>query len=415
MYANFQRDWLWSFIGEIGARIGSLCLFVGYVPILGNEPVGKVLVGYAYAMTSWLLIDLGLGLYATKEVAAARKTGVDRLQVEITVARALLAIAGIALYFLLSGIVVDSPGGVVVSFSLFLLCRALAVDWRLRGEGRFKEIAFIYLIASLLQIGTAVALVSTENWELTAAMPWAAYGLTLVLGCWYVTKLKGGRELFKKSTLRESIRHISKSIGFSASNGLSVLFQQSPVLVLSTAFGAGAISGFALVHRIALSSVVFFQVLGSATFPRLVVLGTKSKKSAWELSRKIGMLILVLSLLLLAIFLALTLFPAIRELYLKDISYTVVISFGLFMVLRSVRVAVVRFLFATERQGDYARISGWILLLFLACMLGFWWAGVLTEEITAITFALVEGVMLLLTMMIALKTSVVDGEVCIRG
>lgn len=401
MYEGFKKDWFWSFVSEGGTRVGALALFISYYPYLGASASGEILASYAYAITAWLLIDLGLGLYGTKEIASA-ESGKELLQIEVTIARGLMALLWGGVFVAGGVIFLKTPIGILAGFLVYLGCRALAVDWRLRGEAKFRANAVIALVASSIQICTALIFVRKENWQITASLPWAMYAFVLFLGSWWMT-CRFRRRPKQQLSINNALRHIKTSIGYSLSNGISVFFQQSPVLILSTIYGASAIAGFAIVHRVSLSSVVLFQVVGTATFPQLVKLGKTSKADAWILTRRAMILIALMSIGILVVAGGIVAIPMIQRIYLADTGPIVLIAFGVFLVARSVRVASARYLLATDNQNQYAKISfsmtiGFLLVSAILLKLNY-----LTINSMALVFAFTEVLFLKTTTSMARK------------
>ena len=297
------------------------------------------------------------------------------------------------------------PVALLANFAVYLFFRALAVDWRLRGESRFKTNALITLSASVIQILAALIFVRPENWQIASALPWALHALVICLSSWSVTWLGESKKSYV-THLNRAMQHLAKSFGYSLSNGVSVLFQQSPVLILTAVYGSASVAGFALVHRVILSSVTLFQVVGTAVFPRLVKMAVHSSENAWHFTRKAMLLIAGSSIFVLGIGVGIVSIPLVRDAYIKDIKLLVLIAFSVFFVIRSMRIASARYLLASNMQYKYASLSITISAIFYFLVFVLFSIGQLNEVSIAAFFMLAEMGMLIATIMTAKRNNV---------
>lgn len=390
---QLRQVWLWSLSAEVSARLGTIALLVLYLPLLGDTAAGTVLIAFSYTMTAWLLVDIGLGFYGVKQVAQQDRPA-DEIQSEITKARLILCLPVLALLLAMLVGYFRLPVGIAAGFGVFLLARALAGEWRFRGEERFVTLAKVSILASLAQIACFAAIVRPDNWSETASLPWACSGIALLLGSWISTGMTPAALWRVESG--KALSHLKTSYGFSVTNGLSVLFGQSPILLLSLFYPAAALAQFALLHRLILSANLFFQTLGAAVFPRIV----RSERGDGKESRELNWAIVKISVLFSGCIGAGTLvayaIPFVRETYLSDLQLGVLVSLLVFFLLRSVRESYMRLLLARGVMGEaMSNVGSGLVLFAVVCGVGFVLAN-LTILVVSIGFAVAEAVILLL-------------------
>lgn len=387
---TLKKLWLWSFIAEFASRLGPIVLVLLYLPYLGAEAAGTTLISLSYTMTVWLLVDLGLGFYGIRLIAEGDKDSLV-VQSQITKARLILSIpCALILMTLLA--VIGVPTLVATGFAIYLVFRAMAGDWRLRGEERFKDLAIVCILSSVLQLVSAAILVRPISWEYFASLPWVVWSFTLAICSWRKTGLN--HRLLIRMPVWPSLNHIKISYGFSTTNGLSVLFGQAPILILSQFYAPAALAQFALIHRVILSSNLFFQTLGAAIFPRLVRNLQVDSASAMEVVRQAFGITAILSLAIAVLIAAVYMIPFTRNAYLTEVSGLTIAGLTAFLLLRSLRENSMRLLLA---QGATSRASIDVLVgffTFAALISSTAIVGYTSISIVSVSFALAESIIL---------------------
>ncbi|MCS4502497.1 hypothetical protein NYO91_00245 [Arhodomonas aquaeolei] len=381
----------WLLAGEGGQRFGSLFLFLAYVPWLGIEAAGQIMVAYAYAMSVWLFIDLGLGLYGTKMVASANTDNAS-VQLSVGVERGLLGLAGSVAYVVITYSISAASLPVALGFGMYLFFRAASVDWRLRGESRFRELAMVAVMATITQILFGFFAVQPDAWRYTATIPWALFSVIFFVGTWSVA---GARLAVRQVRVSRHFRfdNLKKSYLFSASNGASVLFQQSPVLVLSYIGDSGNVASFALVHRVAMSLLFFYQIIGAAVFPKLVRASEYSFRRSVHIAANMSFAFVALGASLMASVFLVVFIGGFFAQYVEGTSFPVVLSFGAFVVFRGLRVAPARLLLGSGGERRYAGSMLVALIGFLLCLFIVDALGILGANSIAIAFVTIEALL----------------------
>jgi O-antigen/teichoic acid export membrane protein len=204
--------------------------------------------------------------------------------------------------------------------------------------------------------------VTRENWELTAALPFVVWSLVMSASGWWRTGVSPIEVL--KVINMQSMSHLRHSVGFLASNGLSTLFQQVPVLALSLVYEPAQLAGFAFAHRLCMSTVSLFGSLGAALYPRLVRGAEESVPRATRMAMRAMFAIGFFALLLASIAVGLYAVPQIRNLFFIGLTWGGYLPMVLYLVLRSMRVAPMRLLMASGRENWAAYVTCLVLILY---------------------------------------------------
>jgi O-antigen/teichoic acid export membrane protein len=208
---------------------------------------------------------------------------------------------------------------------------------------------------------------------------------------------------FDLSYTKTALKHVRKSYVLTLAKGASAITQQLPVVVLSMVFPVVAYSGFALLHRVVLSSNLIFVSLGMAVFPRFVQRAREDYDKAWRSSHKLMGYIIIMVLPVVAVLLSLTQIPQIHQKFFPDVSLLAAVSMLAYLAVRSVRIVPMRFLIASERQDKALKGSGFGCLLFMFILLICWLTLGITIELVALGFLVTEIVIIVIMLFFCRK------------
>ena len=407
--ARLRRDWLWSLIAEVLARLAAIIVTAAYFTYLGKEAAGQFVVTYSYVMTCWLLVDIGLGLYGARQVALLGAP-VKMLQLEITAVRLACSLFASVLVYVLLRQIVGTSVPVALSFGLFLILRGFSLDWLYRGTSRFKTLAVINVVAGIGQLA-ALPLVTPENWQITLGIPFTVWAAIISSYGWRRSGVSPLGVL--RSVNRRSMAHLKRSFSFSVTNGVSTLFQQAPVLALSLMYAPAQLAGFAFMHRLALSSIMLFSSLGAAIYPRLVRQSARGLDQATAATLRATVLIGLVALVPAAGVLLGYAIPYLDITYFPGSNWTATLALAVFLVLRSMRVAPMRLVLAANLHHKAVLTTTTALVVFSGVQAVMMLMGLATIASTALLFVGVEAGVLawlcLITVRSARSVPPVDG------
>lgn len=342
-----------SFGSELVARAGALGTLAIFILLGDPAQAGSAVTGVAYAMTAWLLLDVGLGYYGTREVAA-QPCNADLLQDELTLTRLSLAVIVVPALTAINAFVLQLEMVSAVGFAAFIGFRAGAGDWRLRAESRFGALLLINAVASIAQLTTAFAVLMLQ--PTSVALPWVVWSLILLIGCWHQTQMNVGRLVAVRVV--DSLRHLKKSVHFALSNGATVLFGQLPLLYLSLLLLPEEIAGFGFAHRLAIAANIVSQSIAVAFFPRLVSSFDQNSLDSVRLARSLTGLSIAASTVVAISVTTVVVLVGLTEQLFPMAERSALILLAIFVIARGAREAGTRTLFAQRAEQSATSIIG---------------------------------------------------------
>ena len=363
--------WFWSFLADIVGKLAPAITILAYYHYYGSLEVANIVVAYSYVLAAWTLVDLGLGLYGSREVAANTEIG-SILKLEITIARLSIFLPiGIVLSVVFLSVLKLSFSQSAL-FVFYLLSRTLSLDWLLRGEERFQEFSHITQLSLIGQLfGLALVLALGNAGLQISPLPFLCSGLIIA----WMTWLKSGDKSHRVTihNIRSAFSHISKSYELSLVNGLSVITQQMPLIFLSLTAPVSSFAGFALLHRLVLSATTLFVSFGAVFFPRLVRSAKLSVLKAFDEMKKFCGIVIVLATLIALILAQVATNDYVSRVFLTGVDQPLVLILVIYFVLRSARIAPMRFMIAADLNLQA------IVATALAFLISFGWLFVLTK------------------------------------
>lgn len=380
--------WFWSLLADVVGKLAPALTILAYYRYFGGEKVANIVVAYSYVLAAWTLVDLGLGLYGSREVAAKTESAI-KLKFEITIARLSIFLPiGFALSAaLLFALQLSVPQTVL--FVCYLLSRTLSLDWLLRGQERFKDYSTITQLSLVGQLcGLAIVLNSGAFGLQIAPLPFLCSGVVIASLTWI--KSGGSCKKLSSFSLRLALSHVLRSYELSLVNGVSVITQQMPLIFLSLIAPVSSFASFALLHRLVLSATTLFVSFGAVFFPRLVRSAKLSLRKAFSEMLRFGVIVFFCAIFITALLASIVMTEYVQKVYFSRVDLPLFIAMGIYFVLRSARIAPMRFLIAAEMNRQAMLVT---MIAFVVSGLGlvsFIYVGHLTQFTAALVFTIVE-------------------------
>jgi len=258
----------WSVVSEIVGK-GILFLVMIYLArSLGVEKFGILSFSQVLASFFWYGVDLGINMYGSGEIAKTRRAAGDLVSILLS----LRILSALMMFLLFAGISVvfsthAAQRTVFLATSLYLVTRALNVDWALRGFEGFKFIAIGNFATFLSMLGLTVIFVNSEQDVVKAALIWSlcyligsAVSMLLLVNNFKV-------EIKWICKYENFVIHLKQSIHFMLSGGLNVLYQYLPMLLVGTLASEYQIGIFSAPYKIVISISYIFSVAPIALYP----------------------------------------------------------------------------------------------------------------------------------------------------
>src|SRR5262245_44545935 len=253
----------WGVLAEVASK-GSLFLVSVYLAgVLGAADFGHFAFLQTLFVFVWMGVDLGLNMYAVREVARRPDEVVplvaDISGMRLAVAFVLSALATLAIWAAGADRVQLWVAG---GFAVYVIVRAVQPDWLLRGLERYRELAAVNIaMAAILLVATWAMIRGGDDASL-ASLPWILSYLPGTLGMVFALRrrvpgLDPGQVRVRPGRW---LGHWRESIHFTLSNGVATLYQNIPVLYVYAVGSAEMTGVFAAPFRLVVAMIFVSSV-----------------------------------------------------------------------------------------------------------------------------------------------------------
>jgi len=153
------RGLAWLGAGEVVAKAFAFAATAYLARVLGPDGFGILAFAAAFAIYFVILVDFGLGVYGTREIA--RGADVRRLAGDVFLLRLALAVVGAALLFAITPLLGKSPlATATIHWSVFLLFSfGAGLFWVFQGLESMAAVALAGVVAQLVYTAGVLAFV----------------------------------------------------------------------------------------------------------------------------------------------------------------------------------------------------------------------------------------------------------------
>ncbi len=395
LLARVASNLAWGLVAEGSAKGALFLVSVHLAAVLGARYFGEFSYLQTIFVFLWMGVDLGLNMYATREVARS-PADVTRLLADLTAMRFLLALALGALALALVSFRSDAEMlAVTGGFVLYLVVRAVQPDWLLRGLERYRALAAANIVTAVLQLAATWAMIDGPEDFALSSVPWlisyvvSTAGIAIALHRYGIPVWRRGAS----SGPAGWWRHWSQSIHFTLSSGVSTLYQNLPLLYLYWQGSAQATGLFAAPFRLVVALLFVASVFPMTLYPVIADLETRGEARA--LARLVAWAA-VLTAAATGIVSAVAVVwagPVILRLFGPEYFAAVPTLrwLALFLLLRSVRAVFVRVVCGMGAERSYSIVSIVSVAALLALMVGLQFAGADGLTASAAALALIEA------------------------
>jgi O-antigen/teichoic acid export membrane protein len=282
LLARVASNLAWGLVAEGSAKGALFLVSVHLAAVLGARYFGEFSYLQTIFVFLWMGVDLGLNMYATREVARS-PPDVTRLLADLTAMRFLLALALGALALALVSFRSDAETlAVTGGFVLYLVVRAVQPDWLLRGLERYRALAAANIVTAMLQLAATWAMIDGPEDFALSSLPWlisyvvSSAGIAIALHRYGIPVWRRGAS----SGPAGWWRHWSQSIHFTLSSGVSTLYQNLPLLYLYWQGSAQATGLFAAPFRLVVALLFVASVFPMTLYPVIADLETRGEARA---------------------------------------------------------------------------------------------------------------------------------------
>lgn len=371
LFRRASSNVVWAFAAEGIGKGTAFLIMVLLARALGAASFGTFMFIYTLFNFLWMGVDLGLAMYGTREIAR-RPEQRARLVSAILVMRFVLAVS-IALLALLSSLVwLADPASrsVALALSLYLVFRAIYLDWYLRGIERYAALALVSALIAAGMLATAFVVIRSGDDLGNAGLPWAiGYGLGALAILGFVLRSGVRIELKIRGSWENWVSHWRESVFFTLSNGVSFLYQSLPLFYLFVWAGPETAGQFGAAFRTVIAAIFALSILPMAVYPIFADFYARAEKRFVQLVRRTVFVTGAISIIAAAV--AMVAGQEVVELLFGNDyaqSATALKILSLFLVLRAIRAVFVRAVGAAGFQREYSKIAALSVIAVVALL-----------------------------------------------
>lgn len=258
----------WSVVSEIGGKGIFFLVTVYLARILEVKNYGLFTFAQTVVTYFWLVGDLGINMYGSREIAKDKKN-TECIMGSLLTIRIISGLIVFAVFIVAIIFLVDSPIQKLIFFGcgFYLITRSINTDWILRGIERFQYIAFGNFATFLSMIFLMILIVKDKEDVTKAPFVWS---FCYLLGggiLFYILHRKlriSYKPFFHLKTL---FSHIRESIHFTISRGFLTLYSYLPVIYLGIFASDYEVGLFSAPFRLIFAIVFVISMLSMALFP----------------------------------------------------------------------------------------------------------------------------------------------------
>lgn len=260
---NRIRNFVIYGIGQIVNLVSPLLVMPYLVMICEKEGLGKIGVGFSFALVLNVLIDYGSYINGTKEISINRNNPeiIKKKIVSIYVMKLFLLVILILTAFLVISFIpfFNKEQAVFIFSFLYVIGQLINPTWIFQGLENYKWISFINIISKAIYVAGIFIFIHKKDDYIYAN---AYLGLGLI-----ISSLIGLISLIKKYNLRfyhnvnqDALRLLKEEFSLTFSQLFLSFYQYLPIMIISYVGGNGMAGQYRIIEQIVMTFRTYFQM-----------------------------------------------------------------------------------------------------------------------------------------------------------
>ncbi|KLT70588.1 oligosaccharide flippase family protein [Flavobacterium sp. ABG] len=350
-------------IGQVFNLVSPLLVMPYLVAICEKEGLGKIGVGFSFALILNVLVDYGSYINGTKEISINRSNReiIKRKIVSVYIMKLFLIVILLLLAFLLICFVPFFNKEQAVFFFSFsyVIGQFINPTWVFQGLENYKWITFVNITSKIIYVAGVFIFINKKGDYIYAN---AFLGLGLI-----IASLIGVISLIKKYDLRlyknvskDALELLKKDFSLTFSQLFLSFYQYLPIMIISYVGGNNMAGQYRIIDQIIMTFRTYLQMFFNFIYADVCLQVHKNLKNGISQWFKYNGLnyVLVLSLLIIAVVSTkqILLYFNIRSNELE--SMTLFFKTGLIIpIFMAISMALKQLLFALDRNKEYINIT----------------------------------------------------------
>ncbi|MET3025469.1 oligosaccharide flippase family protein [Flavobacterium sp. UW10123] len=250
-------------IGQIVNLVSPLLVMPYLVAVCGKEGLGKIGVGFSFALVLNVLVDYGSYINGTKEISINRKNPeiIRTKIVSIYVMKFFLILFSSFIAFLLIYFIpfFNKEQGVFFFSFLYVIGQFLNPTWIFQGVENYKWISFINIISKVIYVA-CVFIFITKRDDYIYANAYLGFGLIIssLIGLIYLIKKYDLQ--FYHNVIKDALVLLKEEFSLTFSQLFLSFYQYLPIMIISYVGGNGMAGQYRIIEQIVMTFRSYLQM-----------------------------------------------------------------------------------------------------------------------------------------------------------
>lgn len=350
-------------IGQVVNLVSPLLVMPYLVAICEKEGLGKIGVGFSFALIFIVLVDFGSYINGTKEISINRNNPeiIKRKIVSIYVMKLFLIVILLFLAFLLINFVPFFNKEQAVFFFSFsyVIGQLINPTWIFQGLENYKWISFMNIISKVIYVAGVFIFIKKKD-DYIYVNAYLGLGLIISSVIGLISLIKQYDLRFYKTVAQDAILLLKEEFSLTFSQLFLSFYQYLPIMIISYVGGNGMAGQYRIIDQIIMTFRTYLQMFFNFTYAEVCLqihINLKNGISHWLKYNGINYLfILVLAIIAFVFTEQILLYFNVPLNDLESMKF--LFRLGLIIpVSMAISIALKQLLFALGRNKEYINIT----------------------------------------------------------
>jgi len=256
-------------IGQVVNLVSPLLVMPYLVAICEKEGLGKIGVGFSFALIFIVLVDFGSYINGTKEISINRNNPeiIKRKIVSIYVMKLFLIVILLFLAFLLINFVPFFKKEQAVFFFSFsyVIGQLINPTWIFQGLENYKWISFMNIISKVIYVAGVFIFIKKKD-DYIYVNAYLGLGLIISSVIGLISLIKQYDLRFYKTVAQDAILLLKEEFSLTFSQLFLSFYQYLPIMIISYVGGNGMAGQYRIIDQIIMTFRTYLQMFFNFTY-----------------------------------------------------------------------------------------------------------------------------------------------------
>lgn len=256
-------------IGQVVNLVSPLLVMPYLVAICEKEGLGKIGVGFSFALIFIVLVDFGSYINGTKEISINRNNPeiIKRKIVSIYVMKLFLIVILLFLAFLLINFVPFFNKEQAVFFFSFsyVIGQLINPTWIFQGLENYKWISFMNIISKVIYVAGVFIFIKKKD-DYIYVNAYLGLGLIISSVIGLISLIKQYDLRFYKTVAQDAILLLKEEFSLTFSQLFLSFYQYLPIMIISYVGGNGMAGQYRIIDQIIMTFRTYLQMFFNFTY-----------------------------------------------------------------------------------------------------------------------------------------------------